>query len=190
MQNEVIGPVLFKEQNNCVGCVSENANYDEFMLICMECSRLKTDNYQPKITAKQTIRDTYLMVLDCLEPNLRAMIDNPIQMDNYYIAEKGGMVIGGFGFNEDGELKGLFSLYKGNGKELFKLRVEVAKEKTGADRLYLNCLGDKLRLLYEQFGFLVTKSERWNPRFAPKNWDYLKFGKPDVYYMEKVWKKK
>ncbi len=39
-----------------------------------------------------------------------------------------------------------------------------------------------LREFYEAFGFRETKSEKWNPALAPANWDYNRYGTPDVVW--------
>lgn len=37
---------------------------------------------------------------------------------------------------------------------------------------------------YNKFGFTFKNADKWNDAYAPKGWDYAKFGKPDVVYME------
>lgn len=82
----------------------------------------------------------------------------------------------GFGVNSDGQLISVFSLERERGSGL----VQIAKERGGK---HLNCLGDKLRKLYEDAGFKVIKSNPWSDEYAPKNWNQDRFGRPNYYEM-------
>lgn len=48
----------------------------------------------------------------------------------------------------------------------------------------LDAYDGKLVKYYKQFGFEEVRREKWNDQYAPKEWDYEKYGKPDVVYME------
>jgi len=37
---------------------------------------------------------------------------------------------------------------------------------------------------YPQFGFKKVRADKWDDRFAPRNWDYKKYKRPDVVYMQ------
>ena len=85
----------------------------------------------------------------------------------------------GFGINPDGELISVFALEKGRGKIL----VKEAREQ-GA--LYLCCMGDHLLKLYSEFGFSPVNILKWDNTFAPKNWNYERFGEPNLYEMRLI----
>lgn len=85
----------------------------------------------------------------------------------------------GFGINPDGELVSVFSLERKRGKIL----VAEAK-KQGAT--HLSCMGDHLLAMYSEFGFASVKILKWDNRFAPKNWNYERFGTPNIYDMKLV----
>ena len=122
-----------------------------------------------------------------LHPDLRAMLDDKVSCDNYYLVKQNHKVIGGFGTNANGELKGLFSLVKGKGKEIFELRLEQARIDTDDDIKYfrIDCIGEKLVEFYKEFGFHIEGSVKWNSNYATKNWNYDRFGSPNVYIMFK-----
>ena len=48
----------------------------------------------------------------------------------------------------------------------------------------LDCYAGKLPKYYKQFGFREYKRIPWEDKYAPPNWDYKKFGKPDIIFME------
>ncbi len=83
----------------------------------------------------------------------------------------------GFGINPDGELISVFALEKTRGKTL----VAEAK-KSGAK--YLSCMGDHLLNLYSEFGFSKVSILKWDNKFAPKDWNYERFGTPNIYEMK------
>jgi len=83
----------------------------------------------------------------------------------------------GFGINPDGTLISVFSLYKKRGPNLVGAAVQ-----RGAKRV--ECLGEKLRGLYENAGFEIMLSAPWNENLAPPNWNYNQFGQPNYYELE------
>jgi HK97 family phage portal protein len=91
--------------------------------------------------------------------------------------------LSGFGLTEDKELVSVFSLpgaYQG------RMAVEKAVEK-GAKKL--DCFDTKLVEFYNKFGFDEVSRLEWDDQYAPEGWDYDKFGKPDIVYMERKEKK-
>ena len=84
---------------------------------------------------------------------------------------------GGYGLKGD-ELISVFSL---PGKHLGSELVDDAIA-NGAKRL--DCLGDSLLKFYSSKGFKVVKTDKWDDKYAPKDWDYEKFKRPNLYYME------
>ena len=131
-------------------------------------------------------QEQYHIVLNKLPKSLRAYIDKYVRADNYYLAYDKDKTIGGFGTNKNGYLTGLFSLYKGYGKKLFKYR--LVQMKKDIDRsvtsLTIFCTGNKLRELYESFNFKVINTITWDDAYATENWDYKRFGRPNLYEME------
>jgi hypothetical protein len=84
---------------------------------------------------------------------------------------------GGYGLKGD-ELISLFSL-PGN-----RLGSQLIDDAIANGARKLDCLGPQLKRTYEQKGFKVVKTDKWDERYAPKNWNYDLFGTPDLYYME------
>ncbi|HQF16017.1 MAG TPA: hypothetical protein PLI05_02990 [Methanotrichaceae archaeon] len=85
---------------------------------------------------------------------------------------------GGYGLKGD-ELISVFSLPGAHlGDSLVKDAVA-----NGAKRL--DCLGEDLVNLYKRNGFKVIKTDKWDERYAPDGWNYSRFGRPDLYYMER-----
>jgi len=85
----------------------------------------------------------------------------------------------GYAIKPDGELISVFSL---PGSRQGVAAVKSAVE-NGATKL--DCLGEFLVTLYRKFGFVEYARDAWNDQYAPKNWDYGKFGKPDIIYMQR-----
>ncbi|MFZ2206083.1 MAG: hypothetical protein WAV29_01320 [Microgenomates group bacterium] len=85
----------------------------------------------------------------------------------------------GFGINPDGELISVFALERSRGKIL----VAEAK-KQGAK--YLSCMGDHLLKMYSEFDFSPVEILKWDNQFAPKNWNYERFGTPNIYDMKLI----
>jgi hypothetical protein len=80
----------------------------------------------------------------------------------------------------DGRIEGtaLFSTAKdGMGRRL--LAYVVDHESVN----YLECLGEGLKTLYERNGFTVQTVSPFSEEFAPPNWNYRQFGKPNYYTM-------
>lgn len=85
----------------------------------------------------------------------------------------------GFGVNPDGELISVFALERQRGKILV---AEAMKH--GAK--YLSCMGDHLLEMYSEFGFSSVEILKWDNKFAPKNWNYERFGTPNIYDMKLI----
>ncbi len=84
---------------------------------------------------------------------------------------------GGYGL-KGSELISVFSL---PGKHLGSELVDDAIA-NGAKKL--DCLGDSLLEFYSKKGFKVAKTDKWDDQYAPKDWDYERFKRPNLYYME------
>lgn len=85
----------------------------------------------------------------------------------------------GYGIQHDNEL---FSLFNNSGIQgLGKHAIIDAIEK-GADNLF--CFEGHLSALYSQFGFVITDLQAFDDKYAPKNWNYKKYGQPNVVWMK------
>ena len=51
----------------------------------------------------------------------------------------------------------------------------------------LDCFGGELPFRYLKLGFFPVAKVRFNPRYAPEDWNYARDGEPDIIYM--VYKK-
>jgi len=134
----------------------------------------------------EVYKSYYEQQLNRLKNDLSCMLDEDIVANKYYLVFENGEVIGGFATTLWNELKGLFSLKKGKGRELFKKRLEVARNDSyDASRAFvLVCYDGPMRKLAEEYGFVPVKIEIFNPELACSNWNLKKYGTPDVYYME------
>ena len=85
----------------------------------------------------------------------------------------------GFGINPNGELISVFALERKRGKIL------VAEAKRRGAK-YLSCMGDHLLEMYSEFDFSPVEILKWDNQFAPKNWNYERFGTPNIYDMKLI----
>lgn len=84
----------------------------------------------------------------------------------------------GYAIKPDGDLISVFSL-PGAHHGVFAVKSAIENGAT-----MLDCIGDFLVRLYTKFGFEEYKREPWNDAYAPKDWDYEQFGRPDIVYMK------
>ena len=82
----------------------------------------------------------------------------------------------GYAITAEKDLISVFSL-NGQGIEAVKSAI-----KNGAKTL--DCIGEFLANYYRKFGFVEYERMTWNDDYAPNNWDYKKFGKPDIIFMK------
>lgn len=52
----------------------------------------------------------------------------------------------------------------------------------------LDCFGEDLCRKYAKYGFAAVTVTRFLDEYAPRNWDYGKFGRPAVYFMAQAQK--
>lgn len=92
-----------------------------------------------------------------------------------------GGVDAGVTVTDDGEITGLFndSPISGLGEVLLYKAIDE-----GGD--HLNCFEGFLSEWYEDYGFEIVNRIPWDDEYAPRGWDYDKFGRPDVVEMELV----
>jgi len=140
-----------------------------------------------KMEVKQVDKKYYLSELSKLATDKRAYLDEDVVADKYYLVfdvveGKGKLPIGGFGIKGKSYITGLFSNAKGKGKAIFEMSLDILKKSKAKD-ITLFCIGDFLKKLYMSYGFKVDEVIKWDDKYAPKNWDYKKYGRPDLYEM-------
>lgn len=86
--------------------------------------------------------------------------------------------MGGYGITEIGELVSVFSL-PGHG-----LGRAILVDAVNRGAHFLECFDGKLPHFYAQVGFVVSGRKKWNDKYAPIDWKYDLFGRPDVVRME------
>lgn len=86
----------------------------------------------------------------------------------------------GFAITFNYELANLFNNtgIKGLGRSMVQWAIDL-----GACKVF--CFNGFPRVYFESFGFHVVRVLSWDDKLAPANWDYKKYGEPDVVYMER-----
>lgn len=83
----------------------------------------------------------------------------------------------GFAIKDDGDI---VSVHNNTGiPGILEALMIVAKENGGRK---LDHFDGKLSDLYSKVGFKEVERYPWDDRYAPKDWDYKKYGRPDVVY--------
>ena len=92
-----------------------------------------------------------------------------------YIATGGGV---GFGLTPEGDI---FNLFNNTGKKFCGSEaLDFAKTKGGRK---VFCFDGFLTRYYEKHGFRVITRVKWLKNLAPDNWNYEKYGKPDIIWL-------
>lgn len=165
------------------------------MITSNEVNSIKQKSYKDlkpedigELIALEFNKEAYHSQLNNLHKDLRAFIYDEVIADVYYLVFdiNSGIEVGGFTVKNNGELNGLFSLVKGIGNKIFNLRLDYARKYSTAKEFTIFCIGDKLKNLYNNFGFEITSTIKWNDELAPKNWNYDRFGRPDLYIMRRL----
>jgi hypothetical protein len=104
-------------------------------------------------------------------------LDSSVHGDHFMVDG----VDAGVTVTDDGEIAGLFndSPISGLGEVLLYKAIDE-----GGD--HLNCFEGFLSEWYEDHGFEIVNRIPWDDEYAPRGWDYEKFGRPDVVEMELV----
>lgn len=82
----------------------------------------------------------------------------------------------GYALTPDGDLISVFSLNH-NGRPILESAIAEGART-------LDCFDGFLPDLYTQFGFKEYKRLTWSDEYAPKGWDYIKNGRPDIVFMK------
>jgi len=124
--------------------------------------------------------------LDKLEYDLRAFLDECIISDHYFLVKSNNEVVAGFTVNLDGTMSGLFCSNRGIGKEVIDIRIRKSIElaSNGVKSLNLFCIGEHVKSLYIGRGFKITKEIEFDDDLIDVNWNYAKFGRPNLFEME------
>jgi hypothetical protein len=93
-----------------------------------------------------------------------------------YIDLSGGV---SFGINPDNEL---FNFLNNTGTKLCGREAVDYAIRKGARKVF--CFDGFLRKYFEHRGFRLVKRESWNEELAPPGWDYAKYHKPPVVWLE------
>lgn len=94
----------------------------------------------------------------------------------FYVATGGGV---GFTLVPGGEIVNIFN---NTGIKLCGREALAKAVRLGGRKVF--CFDGFLRKLYEKFGFVEVTRAKWDPMFAPSAWNYDKYGKPDVVWLE------
>jgi len=84
----------------------------------------------------------------------------------------------GFAIKDDGDLVSVFNNggVKGAGKVAIKTAIKQGAKK-------LDCFDGFLPNFYSGFGFKERERLKWDDQYAPENWDYKNYNRPDVVFM-------
>lgn len=93
-----------------------------------------------------------------------------------YLSEDGTV---GFALSPEGDLQNVFnnSGRKGAGTDAILHAIQLGAKT-------LDCMAGYLPQYYSNFGFQLTNSVKWDDQYAPAGWDYEKYGRPDIVFME------
>ena len=95
---------------------------------------------------------------------------------DFYVCIGGGV---GFGLMPDKEI---FNLVNNTGRKLCGSEALDFAIIKGGRKLF--CFDGFLTKYYEKRGFRVVTQIKWIEDLAPANWNYEKYGKPDVVWLE------
>jgi len=110
-------------------------------------------------------------------------------LTNYSEAEYANMQLSldksgtmGYALKPDGDLVSVFNQgkIKGAGAEMVLEAMDKGAKKLDCFDGFLSTNFYRDKLGWKPTGY----SDKWNEMYAPKNWDYKKYGTPDVVYME------
>jgi len=127
-------------------------------------------------------RELFVTQRDLLSTDLKAFL-SPLTVADYdaagvrlFLTPDGQ---GGYGLKGD-ELISVFSLAGAN------LGPTLVREAVARGARCLDCLDAHgvLTRLYAKAGFVEIRREPWNDEYAPPNWNYARFGRPDLVYMK------
>ena len=85
----------------------------------------------------------------------------------------------GYAITDEADIVGVFnnSTKRGAGKE-------AVIDAIGSGGKTLDCFDGFLDTYYKKFGFKLKERVNWDPQYAPKDWNYEKYGSPSVSFWE------
>jgi GNAT superfamily N-acetyltransferase len=141
----------------------------------------------PKIASVGDFRSSTIKAFMAAQTKARQLMPaqdreqvSPIPLDfkgDVYLS-KGGLA--GFGVASDGELVGVFKNPESKSKDVMGAVMRAGKT---AGATHLNAFDTYLVKAYTKRGARETSREKFNPEFAPSNWDVKSMGKPDYVSM-------
>jgi hypothetical protein len=131
--------------------------------------------------SKSSNHNKFIGSRDALPEDLKAFV-TPYSSEEYnkmnaqvYLSPSGKS---GFALKPDGDIISVFSEPGAHeGRDAIKAAIAAGGKK-------LDCIGSHLKDVYAGHGFEVADTLKWDDKYAPKNWNYEKFGRPDIYLME------
>ncbi len=88
-------------------------------------------------------------------------------------------MLGGFALN-DGDVISVFKHPKSPHRKLLKSLIPMAIDEGGRR---LDCFREALPVMYSQFGFVPVAKMKFDPNFAPPDWNYERDLQPDIVFM-------
>jgi hypothetical protein len=92
-----------------------------------------------------------------------------------YLSKSGAS---GYAVKPDGDITSVFSAPEAH-EGLAAVRSAIQRGGTKLD-----CFDGKLPKFYARLGFREYDRVKWDDRFAPENWNYQKWGRPDIVFMK------
>jgi len=154
----------------------ENMGKAEFTAWLIDSSRIEITRDIVNINEVSEAEFNYnIRGFQVKDPDMAAFLTIPVDADKYYLTESYGA---GFAIDED-NLVGLFNDTDDSGTGHSLVGEAIRK---GASRLM--SFDTKLTSIYESWGFEIVDRSGWDESMAPQNWNYERFGRPDVVWME------
>lgn len=118
-----------------------------------------------------------LLKFEMEEPEKAAFLTVPIEKDaTFYMVPNHHA---GFAVADDGELLALF-----NNSEINSLGERLIERAIDKGATWLFSFDTKLTDIYRRHRFVETDRGGWDEDEAPDNWNYDKYGRPDVVWLE------
>ncbi len=148
----------------------------------LESAHLPTPALITEECLNRTERERFIAQRDKLSPDLRPFL-TLFSIEEYdrdrvrlFLTADGN---GGYGL-KDGELISVFSL---GGTRLGPALVHDAIIR-GARKLECLDAHNHLSRFYARVGFIEIQRIPWDDQYAPADWNYARFGRPDLVFME------
>jgi hypothetical protein len=139
----------------------------------------KAQEVSKGISFKEVDAPTFKQAISATTNRPQYLSDNPVEdlaKSRLFLSDDGRV---GYALSPDGYLGNIFNNGgpRGAGKEAL-IQALTDGAKTG------DCFDGFLTQLYTDAGFKEVKRVPWDDQYAPKGWNYLTDGRPDVVYLE------